>query len=142
MSTRGPYHLKTHGETAHGRMTPEYVAWRDITKRCTNQKFPDYHRYGGRGIQICQRWRESYTAFVADVGRRPTPTHSIERIDNDGHYEPGNVCWATKTAQANNRRGNLLRTIDDHRISLCAAARYLAIDWQVLRRRFIAAGVL
>lgn len=63
-----------------------------------------YEHYGGRGITVCERWRESYPAFLADVGRKPSPQHSLDRIDNDGHYEPGNVRWATAKQQANNRR--------------------------------------
>jgi hypothetical protein len=77
--------------------------------RCTNPHNNRFHRYGGRGIEF--RFA-SITEFIATVGPRPSPNHSIDRIDNDGHYEPGNVRWATRTEQANNRKTNRLITLD------------------------------
>lgn len=80
-------------------LTPEYACWRAIRQRCENPKNPRYQRYGGRGIKMCGRWQSSFDAFLSDVGYRPSPTHSIDRIDNDGHYEPGNVRWGTPEQQ-------------------------------------------
>ena len=71
--------------------------------RCYNKNSEDYHRYGGRGIKVCERWINSFENFLTDVGFAPSPDHSIDRINNDGYYEPRNVRWATKSEQASNR---------------------------------------
>jgi hypothetical protein len=84
---------------------PEYSVWLSMKKRCSNARAHDYSRYGGRGIVVCERWRDSFDAFYADMGQRPSPKHSIDRINNDGNYEPGNCRWATAYEQAANSRG-------------------------------------
>jgi hypothetical protein len=83
--------------------TPEYRAWCDLRSRCNNPKVKQYDDYGGRGISVCERW-DDYANFLADMGRRPSPAHSIDRRDNDGNYEPSNCRWATKEEQMQNRR--------------------------------------
>lgn len=89
----------THGKTK----TPEYVTWTAIIHRTTNPKSSNWAIYGGRGITICDRWRDSFEAFLEDVGEKPSKKHSIDRIDNDGNYEPGNVRWATRKEQRENQ---------------------------------------
>lgn len=95
----------TKRNTTHGlRHTPEYKIWDGIIERCCNPNSQRYADYGGRGITICPEWRSDFTAFLAAVGIRPNPKLSIDRIDNDRGYEPGNVRWTTYKEQAANRR--------------------------------------
>jgi hypothetical protein len=86
------------------RSTPEYWAWANMKQRCHNPRHPNFFRYGACGVRVCERWRRSFTAFLADVGPRPGPGYTLDRIDNLGNYEPGNVRWATWTVQNGNRR--------------------------------------
>lgn len=91
--------------TRHGCSgTPEYQIWKGIVRRCLNPLRPEFKNYGGRGITICDEWRASFPAFLAHIGRRPTPKHSVDRIDNNGGYAPGNVRWATRPIQRRNAR--------------------------------------
>lgn len=92
-----------HGESSWFGATKEYQLWKAMRQRCENPKHIAYPHYGGRGIRVFSAWRKSFKAFLADVGRAPSPQHSIDRINVDGHYEPGNVRWATSSEQARNR---------------------------------------
>lgn len=92
---------KWHG----GKGTPEYSAWQHMKQRCLNPNSPDYPAYGGRGIMVDARWMRSFPAFLAEIGPRPSPKHSVDRIDGTRGYEPGNVRWATPTQQSRNRPG-------------------------------------
>lgn len=82
--------------------TPEYKVWRAMIQRCEDEKSSNYHRYGGRGISVCDKWRHSFPEFISDVGWRPSKIHQIDRIDNDGNYEPSNCRWVTPTVNARN----------------------------------------
>lgn len=97
--------------TKHGHAAKDskvYQAWISMKSRCYYPHNASYARYGGRGIQVCERWRDSFENFLADMGEPPTPQHSIDRIDNDGNYEPGNVRWATKIEQGHQSTNRML----------------------------------
>jgi hypothetical protein len=94
----------SHGEARTGAQSAEYAAWCSMKKRCANPSHRFWRHYGGRGITVCDRWRDSFENFLADMGRRPGRGFSLDRINNDGNYEPGNCRWATAKVQANNRQ--------------------------------------
>ena len=99
--------LREENRTKHGmRWTKEYGAWGGMKARCNAPSTTRYERYGGRGITVCQAWSDSFEAFYVDVGPAPSEDHSIDRIDNNGNYEIGNVRWATRKEQSANK-GNV-----------------------------------
>lgn len=100
--------LRTHGMSK----LPEYKVWKGMKNRCFNKNEPHYEDYGGRGITVCERWRDSFPDFLADMGPRPSNRHELDRHpNNDGNYEPGNCRWAIRKQQARNRRSNRFVTI-------------------------------
>jgi hypothetical protein len=114
--------------------TSEYVVWMGMIARCNNPKSKDFKRYGGRGIRICLRWN-SFPNFFTDMGPRPSSKHSIDRIDNNGDYKPGNCRWVTYKEQARNRRNNRLINIGGKLITLEEASTITNIKRTTLQRR-------
>jgi len=102
----------THGASPYGKASPEYVTWVHMIQRCHNPTNKDYKNYGGRGITVCDMWRDSFEAFLFMVGKRPNIKDTIERIDTNKGYEPGNVRWASRAEQNVNTRSNVKLTID------------------------------
>ena len=120
-----------HGESSRGPfgLSAEYRVWAGMIQRCTNPKAASYSRYGAIGVSVCKRWRESFRAFLEDVGRRPTGMHSLDRYPNcTGNYEPGNVRWATTEEQSRNKRNTVKVTVNGHTIPLAEAAEQLGVS--------------
>jgi hypothetical protein len=115
--------------------SPEYRAFQSIVDRCTNPKCHAYAGYGGRGISICDRWRKSPQAFLSDVRPRPSALHSIDRIDNNGNYEPGNVRWATKAEQVRNRNVTSILTFEGRTASVAEWAELTGINYNTVMSR-------
>jgi hypothetical protein len=113
---------RTHGETGDNETT-EYRIWGSMLTRCGNPKASNFHLYGGRGITVCESWR-TFENFLRDMGRRPSTDYSLDRINNNGNYEPGNCRWATRLEQSNNTRKN--RRITLNGVTLTAA------EWAVI----------
>lgn len=116
-----------HGATTGGKATREYLCWSRIKTRCTNPRNIRYDRYGGRGIRMCEEWSDSFEAFLRDMGPRP-PGHSIDRINNDGNYEPGNCRWAPDEVQRNNRSTNRYIVLGGERLTISQAIKRLGLS--------------
>ena len=114
---------------------PLYSVWQGMKKRCNNSSASGYDNYGGRGISVCKRWQDSFTSFVKDMGSRPTAEHSIERVDNEGNYEPSNCVWATSEVQARNKRNNRHITIGGASLVMSDWARICGVSRQRIHQR-------
>lgn len=138
----GCYALEVRAENGRARFvhglkrTPEYQAWSDMITRCENRNRPSWKDYGGRGIAICQRWRDSFVAFLSDMGNRPSQDHSLERKNTNGNYDPENCVWATKLEQSNNRRNNRILEVSGKTITLSQAAKILSIPYSTANSRY------
>lgn len=124
----------THGMKRRKSAVPEYAVWTMMKRRCSDPNDPSFPRYGGRGIGYAERW-ETFEAFISDVGRRPSSRHSLERVDNNGNYEPTNCVWALPRQQANNTRSNTMVTYEGRSQPLSPLARRFGMKPDVVRWR-------
>lgn len=124
----------------HGmsRTRPHYI-WMGMIDRCENPNNPAYQNYGGRGIKVCAKWRRSFASFFEDMGPPPANTE-LDRINNDGNYEPSNCRWSTAKAQANNRRSNRLLTFKGKTQTILAWSREVGLSHQTIQMRLDAYG--
>lgn len=123
---------RKHGWSAKGA---EYTTWQTMKDRCYNPRSKGWKRYGGRGIKVCERWRNDFAAFLLDVGQRPKPGFTLDRIDNDGDYAPGNCRWTTARVQGNNRSTNRLVGHNGRTMTITEWARHTGIEETILRWR-------
>lgn len=127
--------------TTHGMTnSKEYRAWRAMLNRCNRPENDNYGSYGGRGIAVCERWVNSFENFYSDMGPAPSDNHTVDRLDGEGNYEPGNCRWATMVTQNNNRSSNRMVDYNGTRISVAELARQSDIPYNTVRNR-IAAGL-
>lgn len=130
-----------HGHKRRGAVSAEYRTWLGMKRRCEDASYKDYPNWGGRGIVVCERWRESFDLFLADMGPRPSRSHSIDRKDSNGPYSPGNCRWATAAGQGETKRTNVAVTARGRSFeSLAAACRHFGVSVSVASMR-IRAGI-
>lgn len=127
---------KTHGLTG----TAEYRAWNQMKNRCLIPTVKAYPSYGGRGIKVSPLWLNDFPAFLSHVGPRPSPQHSLDRLDNNGNYEPGNVAWRTFSEQNANRRNSVNIEFRGESVPLAELARRFDMPYCKLHRRIVRLG--
>lgn len=121
--------------STHGMAyTPTWFTWSAMKHRCTNPASSSFHRYGGRGIKVCDRWLR-FDHFLADMGEKPSSEHSLDRIDNERGYEPGNCRWATREEQMNNTRSNVFIEFMGQRLTIADWSRKTGLSAKVIQRR-------
>lgn len=131
----GCYRRSAVWHITHGRSgTPEYIIWGSIINRCTCKQSYNFKSYGGRGISVCDRWRK-FENFFADMGTRPSPHLTVERVDNEKPYSPANCIWATRKDQARNRRGNRRLTFNGKTLTVAEWSEITGIHTRTIRAR-------
>jgi hypothetical protein len=121
--------------THRGTYSKEYSSWKSIKQRTLNRNCPHWSNYGGRGIHICDSWKHSFEEFLKDMGPIPNSCHSIDRIDNDGHYEPANCRWATQGEQMLNTRCTRKVVVNGQEMPLMSACRIYGLNINTVRKR-------
>lgn len=122
---------RTHGQSN----TAEHRIWTNMKTRCTNKKATGFEHYGGRGIKMCDRWLNSFEAFYKDMGPRPSPDHTIDRIDNNGNYEKSNCRWAVDETQKNNRSDTIFLELNGVKMGAAQWARDRGISYRTIVSR-------
>lgn len=131
-----PHFNTKHGDCCNGRISSEWLAWKNMQDRCEKELNDSYHRYGARGIKVCKKWKEGFSNFLRDMGRKPTKKHSLDRIDVNGDYSPENCRWATTKEQQNNKTTNRVISFLDCCHTLQEWADILEMDKRTLLWRF------
>lgn len=121
----------THGLTG----TSEYRAWMNMKRRCYDASNEHFDSYGGRGISVCARWRSSFQNFLSDLGKKPSPTHELDRIEVNGHYEPSNVKWSTRKDSKNNKRNTVRLSLGGNKHTMLEWSKILGVSYTTLRQR-------
>lgn len=124
-----------HGAYLNGVEKPEHYVWRGMLARCCRPTAKDYNRYGARGIEVCPEWLD-YTVFLRDMGPRPSPLHSVERLDNDGPYSPDNCIWATASMQQKNKSTTKRYSNGEFTGTLSECATFLGISEELAHWRY------
>lgn len=133
----GCKHIRN-GNFKHGLYrSTENIIWMGIKGRCYTPTSTSYKNYGARGIKMCDRWKNSFENFLADMGKRPSKKHSIERINNNGNYEPSNCKWATNLEQSKNKRTTKKIAFNGEVYCMIEWAEKLNISYQTLQHRFM-----
>ena len=129
-------HNLIHGHNREGERSPEYKAWDSMMSRCYRVSSAGYEDYGGRGILVCEKWH-TFENFLEDMGNRPSDKHSLDRENNEGSYCPENCRWATRQEQAENKRSNILFTIDGVTKCLSAWCREFDVNYMKIYNRVV-----
>lgn len=127
-------HNHSNRKHGHSKRSSTYLCWQNMRRRCRDQSLPAWHRYGGRGITVCKRWRDSFENFLADMGERPDGT-TLERDNANGDYKPGNCRWATMAEQGNNRSDNVVLEFQGRRMTISQWAAELGVKWSTIKNR-------
>ena len=127
--------FRTHGITRNSTRPSEYTTWINVKNRIFKKSCSQYKNYGGRGISMHAAWINDFESFFAYVGQRPSPKHSLDRIDVDVNYEPGNVKWSTQKEQQSNRRNNRKAMLDGEFLTFTEIARRLGVTWHTVAYR-------
>ena len=126
---------------SHGKSSDlAYNVWKMMKQRCSNPKNPKYEMYGGRGIEVCDRWKNSFENFLDDMGNRPSKDHSIDRIDVNGNYEPSNCRWANSKIQASNKRSNVFFEVDGISLTAAQLSEIYGVPRRTIRYRIVELG--
>ena len=122
-----------HGNSKSDNESSEYKSWCQMKYRCYNDNFINYHRYGGRGIKVCDRWLNSFENFLQDMGKKPSKKHTLDRIDSDLDYSPENCRWATQLIQQGNRTNNVWIEFNGKNMILSDWGRFLKVKPEAIR---------
>lgn len=125
----------THGDKPTNGCSTEYRSWTGAKGRCYNKNNRKYESYGGRGIYVCDRWLNSFENFLEDMGRKPSPNHSLDRKDNDGPYSPDNCRWADSKTQGRNKRNNVHWVVNGKKVAVARLAEKYNIKYSTIMAR-------